>query len=1083
MLMKKFLQISFTLIFLFGSIVSMAQNRVVSGNVKALEDNFDLPGVSVLLKGTTTGTITDVDGNYKITVPDNAVLVFSFVGFKSQEITVGARAIIDVQLESDIKQLSEVVVTAAGIEANKRELGYSIQNVDADEVRQANETNFVSALSGKIAGVQVTSSGGSPGAAAQIRIRGNKTVQGSNAPLFVIDGIPIDNSTFNTSDSPDDSPSDRGSGGVTESNRAIDINPEDVASLTVLKGPAATVLYGIRAANGAVVITTKRGSKNSAPKVSYAMGYSVDKVNKLPDLQRSFAQGRFPDDEELTAGFPNVRTYFAPESGTSTSWGPAFNDLSYSSTPSIWDVNGSIVLKSDPTATGITPQAYDNADLFFQNASTASHNISVQGGSDKTAYYFSVGRLDQSGILPNSSFGRTSVKLTTSTDILKNLSATISATYIKSGGKKVQNGSNTSGVMLGLLRTAPSFDNSAGYEFPDGTQRAYRGGSVYDNPFFTVNKNFATDEVNRFIGYTQFSYDPMPWLNITYRVGTDSYGDDRIFRNAINSSTLPDGQVINQTIRSTDLNSDLLATVSKGINEKLNFSMTVGHNYYYKDVHVNRIDGRGLLPSPDFYNIAAASSVNVSEGVTRKKLYGLYGTMTLKYDRQLFLNLSGRNDWSSTLPEDNNSFFYSAASLGWDFTQTFGINSTAFNYGKLRASWGQVGNDPGFAVTSNGFNQSKVFDGWTNPNGVLFPAFGGTNSFNSNGILGSQDLKAEITTTMEFGGDFQFMDGKVGLDLTYFVAKTTDAILNVTLPSTSGFQQRAINSAEITNKGIEAALTASIIEKRDFSYNMGINFTRIRNEVVKLAPGIDVLTIDPFGTQRVVAGYAFGTFFGTRFLRDDQGNMVINPSDGMPYEDTTEGVVGDPNPDYLIGFRNTVTYKNFTLSFLLDIRKGGDVYNGTKGVLNYFGVGAETLDRDERIIFPGVLGATDTNGNVTATTTPNNVEVVKGGTDGGANYYRNYGFVNLTELTIEDGGWVRMRDISLSYNLPKSFLGKSPFSAARITLNARNLFLITDYTGIDPETNLTGDSSNVLGYDYFNNPNTKSYGINVNLTF
>lgn len=797
-------------------------------------------------------------------------------------------------------------------------------------------------------------------------------------------------------------------------------------------------------------------------------------MNKLPGLQREYAQG---------AVVNNVPTFQAAMTGSTqrTSWGPRFNALSYSTTTTKWDSNGLIVLASHPTATGVTPKAYNNADLFFKNGSTFTHNISVQGGTKKTGYYFSVGRLDQTGIMPNSDFGRTSIKLTTSTEVIKNLNATFSATYVKSGGKRVQNGSNTSGVMLGLLRTSPNFDNSAGFEFSDGTQRAYRGGSIYDNPFFTVNKNFATDEVNRIIGYAQLSYDPIPWLNVTYRAGTDTYGDDRILRNAINSSTLQDGQVINQTIRSTDFNSDLLATIKTDLTDKFNFSLTVGHNFYKKDIHINRIDGRGLA-SPDFFNIASAQSVNVSEGIEKKQLYGLYGTLTLNYNSQIYVNLSGRNDWSSTLPKANNSFFYSAASIGWDFTQTFNINSSIFNYGKVRASWGQVGNDPGFAVTSNGFAQSKVFDGWTNPNGVLFPAFG-TNSFNSNGLLGNTSLVAEKTTTLEFGGDFQFLDGKIGLDVTYFDAKTTDAILNVTLPSASGFQQRAINAAEITNKGIEATLTATIIETEDFSYNVGLNFTRIRNKVEKLTSGVEVLTIDPFGTQRVVAGLAFGTFFGTRFLRDNQGNMVINPDDGMPFEDPTEGVVGDPNPDYLLGFRNSLSYKGFTLSFLLDIRQGGDVYNGTKGVLNNFGVGIETLDRNNQVVFPGVLGATDAAGTVTATTTPNTISVVKGGTSGTTNFYSNYGFVNLTELTIEDGSWIRMRDVSLAYNLPKSLLSKSFFSAARITLNARNLFLITDYSGIDPETNLTGDSSNVFGFDYFNNPNTKSYGVNLNLTF
>jgi len=1074
--MKKFLQFTVALTFLLGStaMAVQAQERVVSGKVTSLDDNAGLPGVSVLLKGTTTGTISDVDGNYKISVPDDAVLVFSFVGFQSQEVNIGSRSVIDVQLQSDIKQLSEVVVTAAGIEANKRELGYSIQNVDAEEIVKSGENNFVSALSGKVAGVQVTSSGGSPGAAAQIRIRGNKSVQGSNGPLFVIDGVPIDNSTFNTADSPEDDVANLGSGGVTNSNRAIDINPEDVQSLTVLKGPAATVLYGIRAANGAVVITTKKGSRNSAAKIQYSMGYSIDQVNKTPDLQTIYAQGA------VVGGTP---TFQSPMTGStqSQSWGPLISSLRYANQSSIWDPNGLIVPASDPQATNRVAKSYDNTGDFFENGTNATHNLSVQGGTEKASYFFSIGRLDQTGVMPNSSYARTSFRATTSAEIFKNFTTTLSATYIRSGGKRVQNGSNTSGVMLGLFRTSPSFDNSAGFIFEDGSQRAYRGGSIYDNPYFTVNKNFTTDEVNRVIGYTQLSYDALPWLNITYRLGVDTYGDDRIFRNDINSSSVPVGQVINQTIRSTDINSDFLVGINKDLSDKFSLNATIGHNYFNKDVHINRIDGQGLA-SPGFFNIASATAVNVSEGVTRRELFGLYGTVTLNYNSEVFINLSGRNDWSSTLPEENNSFFYPATSIGWDFTQTFGVTSSFFSYGKLRASWGQVGNDAPFAVTNNGFVQSRVRDGWTTPQGVIFPALG-LNAFNPSATLGNNELKAETTTTMEFGGDFQFFDGRIGLDVTYFDATTTDAILNVTIPSASGWQQRAVNSAELRNRGIEAALTANVISSGDFSYDIGLNYTRIRNTVEKLAEGIPFITIDPFGTQRIAEGEPYGIFFGTRFLRDDNGNKVINPADGMPFEDPTQGIVGDPNPDFLLGFRNTFSYKGLTLSFLLDIRQGGDVYNGTKGVLNNFGVGAETLDRNETVIFEGVLGQVQPDGSVVATETPNNIEVVKGGTDGGTNYYQNYGFVNLTELTIEDGSWIRMRDISLTYDLPSNILSKLPFSKVNVGLTARNLFLITDYTGIDPETNLTGDSSNVIGYDYFNNPNTKSYGVNLNITF
>ncbi|MGB3589037.1 MAG: SusC/RagA family TonB-linked outer membrane protein, partial [Tunicatimonas sp.] len=1021
--------------------------------------------------------ITDLNGEYRVTLStENPTLVFSFIGFAQKSVAVNERSTVDVAMESDTRQLSEVVVTAAGIEANKRELGYSIQNVDAEEIVQARETNFVSALSGKVAGVQVTSSGGTPGAAAQIRIRGNKSVQGSNGPLFVIDGVPIDNSTYNAADSPEDAVSSLGSGGVTNSNRAIDINPEDVESLTVLKGPAATVLYGIRAANGAVVITTKKGERNSKPKISYDFGYTIDQVNKLPELQTEFSQG------SLIEGVPTFRAAMNGFS-TGTSWGPRISDLRYANETTRWDQFGLIVPADDPRATNQVPQAYNNTEDFFQTGSNATHNVSVSGGTNATNYFFSIGRLDQTGIMPNSSFARTSFRATTSTEVFKNFDVTFSANYINSGGKRVQNGSNTSGVMLGLLRTAPTFDNSAGFLFEDGTQRDYRGGSVYDNPYFTVNKNFATDDVNRIIGYSQLSYDPLPWLNFTYRLGVDTYSDERLLRNDVNSAGAQSGQAINQTINSKDINSDFLMTVNQDVSENIGLSFTLGHNFYTKDVAINRIDGQGLA-SPGFFNMASATSVNVSEGVTRRKLYGLFGTLTLNVAEQLFVNLSGRNDWSSTLPEANNSFFYPAASVGWDFSNTFDIDSRFFSYGKLRASWGQVGNDASFAVTNNGFSQSRVRDGWTSPFGVIFPALG-LNAFNPNGLLGNDQLKAETTTTFEVGADLQFLDGRISLDVTYFDATTTDAILNVDIPSASGWVQRAVNSAELRNSGIEAALTANIINSGAFNYDATVNFTRIRNQVEKLAEGIPFITIDPFGTQRIAEGQPYGVFYGTRFLRDDQGRVVIDPDSGIPFEDPNQGIVGDPNPDFLLGFRNTFTYKGLRLSFLLDIRQGGDVYNGTKGVLNNFGVGAETLDRNERVVFDGVLGQIQDDGSVVATEQVNTQEIVKGGTGDldGVNFYQNYGFVNLTELTIEDGSWIRMRDISLSYTLPSQWLENVPFQKINVGFVARNLFLLTDYSGIDPETNLTGASSNVQGYDYFNNPNTKSYGVSVGLTF
>ena len=1063
-----------------------AQERTVSGKVTTAPDGEGLPGVNVLLKGTTVGVVTDINGNYKINVPnEGGTLVYSSIGLISQEIAIGNRSVIDIVMVDDVRQLSEVVVTAVGLTANKRDLGYSIQEVKAEEITRSGETNLVAALAQKAAGVQVISSGGTAGAAAQIRIRGNKSFQGSNSPLFVVDGVPIDNSTFTTADSPEGAVSDLGSGGVNNSNRAIDINPDDIASLTVLKGPSATALYGIRAANGAIIITTKKGSDTAGkPKISFSTSFTADRVNRLPDLQKEFSQGRVNQGET----FP---TYRGPETGNSTSWGPSISDLRYSDIPSDFDRNGTIVLATDPSATDRRVNAYDNEGDFFETGTTFNNHLSVTGGGKNITYYVSAGRMDQTGIIPNTDFTRTSFKATIGANLTDRLKTSFSANYIKSGGKRSQNGSNTSGVMLGLLRTTPTFDNSNGvdpdkdpsaYEFEDGAPRSYRGltssrGARYDNPYWTVYKNFLTDDVNRLIGFAQFSYDVIPGFTVTLRQGIDTYSDFRKFRNDIGSATLAQGQVVNHSISSTDLNTDLLGTFSRDLGQNFSLNATAGWNYYKKEVDNRRDDGQGLA-SRGFFNMASAGAVSSVERPTERQLYGVYGDVKISYKDQLFLNLTARNDWSSTLTDDNNSFFYSAVAAGWAFTETLDIGGNVLPYGKIRASYGRVGNDAGFALTTTGFAQARVRDGWTSPNGVIFPALG-TNSFIPDITLGNPDLKPEFTTTLEIGADLRFWQGRITADITYYNAKSEDMIILIDIPRSSGFLQRAINAGEIENEGVEIALNTTLIQNNRFSYDLGFNFNKYTTIVNELAPGLNAITIDPFGTQRIQEGEPYGIFFGTRFLRDDQGRMVIDPGTGMPLQDPVDGKVGDPTPDWTLGIRNTFSYKGLSLSFLLDIRQGGDVYNGTSGVLNNFGVGIETLDRNERVIFPGVLADEDGN----PTNIINNIEVVKGGTDGGTNFYQNYGFVNLDELTVQDASWVRMRDISLSYTLPTALIEKLPFEGASIGFSVRNAFLITDYTGIDPETNLTSDASNVFGYDYFNNPNTRSFGANLNLKF
>jgi TonB-linked SusC/RagA family outer membrane protein len=1060
-MMKKFLLVCFLLVFVVSA---WAQERTISGRVTSSEDGSPLPGVNVILKGTSTGTATDADGRYTLSVPaSGGMLVFSFIGLESKEIVIGDRAVIDISLALDVTQLSEVVVTAIGIEADKRTLGYSIQTVASDQLVNARETNLVNALNAKVAGVSVVTSSGSPGSSANIRVRGSTSINGNNSPLFVVDGVPIDNSSVIGDVA-----------GVDYSNRAIDLNPNDIESLTVLKGPAATALYGIRAANGAIIITTKKGAKRAKPSVVFSSAFTMDQVNKLPELQKKWAQGRPVN---------GVLTWRGPHTGEGFSYGPRISDLEFDGSEYLYDKNGRLVPKG--TGNGTPARAYDAYD-FFITGYTFDNNISVSGGTDKSSYYLSAGKLSQTGVVPNADFERTSFKVTINTDVTDRLHAGMSATYVNSGGQRIQKGSNISGVMLGLARNTPTFDMGNGkkgqaaaddpssYELPDGSQRSYRGG-IYDSPYWTVNKNPYNDDVNRVIGNANVSYDFTKWLKASYKLGVDYYSERSNWGFDIGSADSPDGAVFQDVTTSSNLNSDLLFILNREITSDLRFDAVLGHNFFSTNAVTQSAQGR-TLGAPGFLHISNASDIQAQEFVSRRKVHGVFANVNLDYKNFLFLNLSGRNDWSSTLPKDNNSFFYPAVSLGFAFTEAFGLSdNNILPYGKLRVSYGQVGNDALLYVTSSYFNSASVGgDGFiTN---ITFPAFG-TNSFSRSGILGNDKLKAETTTTIEFGGDFKFLEGKIGLDITYYDAKTIDQIVSVDLPAPTGFTGLVQNAGTIRNKGLEVSINANVLQLGDFKWDIDLNFTKYETIVESLPEGVDNIILSGFTStsSRVVAGQPYGVIYGAKYQRNSDGKRIIG-DDGWPLLDASAGVVGNPTPDWIAGLRNTFSYKGFSLSALLDIRKGGDVWNGTTAVMDYFGTSKRSGDLRDVIgfVFDGVK----------ADGSPNTTPVDFGNPSNGIAGYRwqRYGFGEPAEDAVEDASWVRLRELTLSYSIPSVITSKLRISGATISLTGRNLFLLTGYRGIDPETNLTG-ADNGIGLDYFNMPNTKSYGAALRVTF
>ncbi|HRK53180.1 MAG TPA: SusC/RagA family TonB-linked outer membrane protein [Cyclobacteriaceae bacterium] len=1069
--MKKFLLLCFSFVFVLSA---WAQERVVSGRVTAADDGSTLPGVNVILKGTANGTVTDVEGNYRLNVPSSGgTLVFSFIGLQTLEVAIGERSTIDLSMAADVRQLTEVVVTAVGIEQNKRTLGYSVQNVKADDIVNARETNLLNALNSKVAGVSVVSSSGAPGASSNVRIRGNTSINGSNSPLFVVDGVPIDNSTGGQGN---------GTGGVDNSNRAIDINSNDIESLTVLKGASATVLYGIRAANGAIIITTKKG-KSGKPQVDFNTTYTLDQVNKLPEFQMKYAQGR---------PVGGVNTWRGPDTFEGNSYGPAIADLEFDGSVYPFDKNGKLVPKG--TGNGVPARSYNNTEDFFITGQTWDKNISVSGGTDKSTYYLSFGNLKTSGIIPNSEWERTTTKLTTDTKITDKLTAGMSATFSNTGGSRLQRGSNISGVALGLYRNTPTFDAGNGktgqeaaddpstYELPDGSQRSYRAG-IYDSPYWTVAKNQFDDNVNRIIGNVNLKYEITPWLQATYKIGLDHYTDKTKGFADVKSAAFPTGTIVNLDINSTDINSDLLFIVNKDINEDLNLNAVFGHNYYTFDYYTDFAQGTDF-GSPGFSNISNAATVTATEGWNRKKINGVMADIKFDYRNFLFLNLTGRNDWSSTLPSDNNSFFYPAAALGVDVTEAFGIgtNSPFLSYAKLRGSWGQVGNDAPTFVTRSYFNSATAGgDGFIA--GIGFPAFG-TNAFERSNTLGNDKLKAELTTTYEFGGEFKFFNGRLGFDYTYYNSETVDQIININISNTTGFGGLIANAGTIENKGHELLITGTPVKAGDFSWNIEVNFTKYESLVKELAPGTDRIFLAGFtsASSNVIAGKPYGAIYGNAFQRNDEGKLVIGPNGWPNVDPAGDKYLGDPTPDWIAGIRNTFSFKGLSLSALLDIRQGGDIWNGTGGILNTFGTSKKSGDERETrgYVFDGVLA--DANGNPTEGI--NNIPVdFANPADGVAgNKWNRYGFGGLVEENIQDGSWIRLRQLTLAYQIPPSILSKLGISKASFSVQGRNLWLKTDYDGIDPETNLTG-ASNGIGLDYFNMPNTKSYGATLNVTF
>ncbi len=1021
--MEKRLRKSLLFLVCLFSLQMWAQQREISGVVQD-KDGMPLPGVSVFVKNTDIGTVTNFDGEFDLSLSDQSspVLVFSSLGFIKQEITLGNENVLSVTMETDTESLDEVVVTALGIKREKKALGYAVQSVNSEKLLEGNNNNMVNSLQGKVSGVTVANSGGAPGSSAVILIRGGSSITGNNQPLIVVDGIPIDNSTNSSLE-------------VASTNRASDINPEDIESVSVLKGPAAAALYGIQAAEGAVIITTKKG-KAGVSTISYSGTVSFDNILGTPDVQNMYGQGQQLESET------GVITY-NPDSPFS--WGDRLS-------------NGT--------------QTYDHIKDFYDTAVTYNNNLSYSGGSEKNQVYFSIGDLSQDGVVNGTSYDKTSFKLNTTSKLTDKFTIGGSANYIVTETNSTKQG-NAAGSSYSSLLGYPVNVDINDYLNDDGSQKMIYPDQTYDNPYWSIANSPNTNKVHRLLGIISLSYDFLNDFNISYKLGTDYYNDfsKRITGDGSFIENREDGyisQFQNEHRRTT---SNFLLSYDKDITEDFNFSALVGNTVEDLRIHSIYNYGRGFQ-APGIYSIGNVlqSNQSISELITRKRTVGVFGELKFSWKDALFLNATGRNDWSSTLPANKRSFFYpsvGASAIITDLFKNAGTDITSSNgltYLKLRTTWAKVGKDAPIGALESSLG--------TNINGLA------SSAYTYNGVnVGNPNLEPEFTDSYEIGLDSRFFESRLSFDLSMYYSKSDNQILrDIRVPPSAGTFYATLNGGAIVNKGIEALLSVKLLPKSSkLQWNMDYNFGLNKSEVKDLPGQLnEVYLSDSWTFNNTAAGAAIlnGSLFGLRGkrpVRNDNGDIVVNAS-GLPSLETT--VFDDVSrlPDWTLGITNSLSYQNFNLSFLFDIVQGNEVYNATESALQYYGLSAKTADREESLVIDGV----------TADGTPNTVQVNKDQA-----YYQTY-YSQNAENFIEDGSFARLRYLTLTYNLPSTLMDKLSLKSAQLYATGRNLLTITDYSGVDPEVNTYGAGiagAGSVGIDNLGTPNTKGFDLGLRFKF
>ena len=1034
--------------------ITMAQKRTVSGVVRDNVSNELLPGVSVLEKGTTNGIVTNIDGKFELSVKNGAVLIFSFIGMKPLEYKVGASSTIKVVLEADNQQVDEVVVTAMGIKKEKKALGYSVQDIKSDEILRNKSSNLISSLSGKIAGVSVVQSSGSAGGGSQIVVRGGTSLERDNQPLFVVDGIIYDNSTPIGGNSGFDGAT-RNS--TTFGNRVMDINPEDIDNMSVLKGPAATALYGSRAAAGVILITTKKGKEGDL-RVNFSSKLTSNWINRFPEQQDKYKRGYY-----------NTAGVFSDY--TTQSWGDQFKS---------------------------SDLMYNNIEDFFQKGSIIDNSVNVSGGNKNGTFFLSASRYDQTGIIPATGFDKTTFrfnadqkygKLTVGANVAysnANTDKTLTSAGLYNGGGN--------GAMTAVYGWARS-DDMHKYLNADGTKyRMFEGlqplSSDVENPYWIINKNKLGDETNRFTGAAFANYDVAKWFNISYRLGYDNYtkkDNTFIAPGGAVLETYQKGRLSESDMTYGYLSSNLLMTFNKKIRD-FDLNLLLGQSIEDTKIETQRRTGYTFITEGiySFENINTANKQFQSVH-SRKRLMGVFSEFRASYKNIAYLTATGRNDWTSTLPDGNNSYFYPSVSGSFVFTELIPKNSI-LSFGKLRASWALVGKDTDPYATSTLLWAPREF-------------LGGTGVGN-NWTRGNIYLKPERTKSSEAGVEMRFLNGRIGVDYTYYTNNSYDQIVTPRLSQTTGYILLSTNVGSVLNKGMELSINAVPVQTKNLKWDITLNLSGNRGRVEKLLTGQDVLYVTDVQVGNAkAASFNNGIFMGisgSTWTRDAAtGSLVLDWNTGMPTSNNlTTNYVGNRESTFTGGLNNNLKWKNWMLSVLLDIRVGGDIFNGTDYYMTLAGMSARSMDR-ESLTLSGVAknpttGALEAKtytyeaGKSYNITTSTGAVQQRYGNDIIRNYWGTY-YPLETANFITKTNWLRMRSVSITYNLPREVINKQKvLKDMSVTISGNNLFLLTNYKGMDPETSVAGSGvtgSSSAGIDYCGVPATAGVSVGLNITF